>query len=199
VKRVLVALVVVLGVVAASPAFAADYYIMPVAAKSCSPQTVRIGEPVTCHITLTNSTESNIAFYETYIRDRYSGSPTLVSSTLTRPDGTTTNDVCYDSTEAPVNQPHFRCDALGSLQVGQTESVDITFVYDTPGTYTDTAETWVWVIQGGGTVSVYDDSQSTASDTITVLGAPASKADCRHGGYADFGFASQKECMRFLK
>jgi hypothetical protein len=67
------------------------------------------------------------------------------------------------------------------------------------------------VYPGGATASYSEDFHyppgwggfSTDSDHVfaiyvTPIG-PASKADCKKGGYSEFGFASQKECMAFVR
>jgi hypothetical protein len=148
---------------------------------------------------LTFTNEGRTEMLETSLVDIPQGDPELVSSTATRADGTVQSDACYTSTN-PLSGPyHFRCELLGPLGPGETLSVDITVIYREAGTFDNQACSSWGDFPPPGVDRTRELARQCATTPVEVLAVPTTKAQCKKGGYSEFGFASQKECMAFVK
>jgi uncharacterized repeat protein (TIGR01451 family) len=197
----LIMLAVTCGVMVAAfgtAAGASHTDLEPVITKTYSPQPAIAGEPVTFSLTVTNEGHSTAT--DTLVVDDPEGNPSLVSSTATLADGTQRTDACFFNTDPGVGAEQYMCPALGPLGPGETITVDLTLVYPEPGTFQNEASVSLSYIPPAGTPPpTYELGRNLDTISVEVMAMPTTKAQCKKGGYAEFGFASQKECMAFVR
>jgi hypothetical protein len=169
----------------------------PVITKTYSPQPAVVGEPTVHHIEVTN--EGSATADDVLVVDRAQGNPELASSVATLADGTVRTDACFYNTDPNVGADQFMCRQLGPLGPGQTISVDLTLAYPTAGTFENEASVSFLYLPSPGTSPTYQLGRHVDTISVEVMAMPTTKAQCKKGGYAEFGFASQKECMAFVR
>jgi hypothetical protein len=151
------------------------------------------------HIEVTN--EGRVAATETLVVDRAEGNPELVSSTATLANGTVRTDACFFNTDPGVGAEQFMCPQLGPLAPGEVITVDLVLVYPSAGTFQNEASVSLSYVPAPGTPpsDMYQLGRHVDTISVEVMAMPTTKAQCKKGGYAEFGFASQKECMAFVR
>jgi uncharacterized repeat protein (TIGR01451 family) len=171
--------------------------------KTCTPQPVRVGEPVTCHITMTN--ESSFSAINVTVWDELPLNTEFVSVTGTDVDGGAPKGGCFFSQPGPTDPPsaghavcRFYLDSTPGgdpIPAGESVSIDVTFIPQEAGTLQNTAYTQ-WTESGSGGFASF--RISTTMDLV-VLEAPTTKEECRDGGFASFGFENQGQCVRYVE
>jgi uncharacterized repeat protein (TIGR01451 family) len=147
--------------------------------------TPRVGEPLTFHVTATNNGGQAIDLHlwdelpSTMHYVSHSGSGARVCDYDPFPPGTIAgNAICrYDT-----------------ASTGQTLTMDVTVIPTEAGTFTNTIFLQYVAPQLGNA-----GFRINETFPVTVLPAPTKQKQCKQGGYADFGFENQGECIAFVK